>query len=382
MMILWLMLFSCIRPSDDYDVSLSGAGTELQAIEPAPTPMGGRIELVRYQLLGTNLGHGVTGLYGDSPRADGTAFVIGDAQFGYPASTGFDRDSPFLSRGPTQADTCFTRAIPSGGQGFSEYVDVGDHISLSTPGQVQVRLNRDPSAHPRPAGESWYVGYGGTLLPALTDHEDLPDTWRPEASWNIGFPGTVAPSEATFGAVPFPLTSAVMNLPPSLDGLAIGGELVRAPAHGRDDVRYPGPWKAPMELSWTPSASQADLTLSIRLHGTASEGACGCAADCGAGFGCESGQCMGKDGANSVVLGELVCTLSDDGAHTLAPAALGALWKWVSADQVAGVTLSVARINEGTVFIPDVLTWNGKRVGINPIRVRASDIVLTRLEAP
>jgi hypothetical protein len=49
---------------------------------------------------------------------------------------------------------------------------------------------------------------------------------------------------------------------------------------------------------------------------------------------------------------------------------------------VAGSTLSIARMNEGTTFVPDVLTWNGKRVGISPVRVRATDILVTRLEVP
>jgi hypothetical protein len=382
MVIFWLVLLSCVRPSSDYDVSMSGAGTQLESIEPAPTPMGGRIELARFALLGTNLGHGLTGLYGDSPRADGTRFVVGDAQFGYPASTGFDRQSPSLGRGPTLPDTCFTRALPVDGQDFSEFVDVGDHIALSTVGQVQVRLERDPSAHPRPAGESWYVGYGGVLLPALTDHEELPDTWRSEATWSIGFPGTVAPAEATFGAVPFPLSGAVIHLPPSLDDLSIGGRPVVAPAHGRDDVRHPGPWTQSMDISWTPSTSLGDVTLAVRLHGAESEGACGCQADCGPGFACESGQCMGKDGSGSAVLGELVCTLADDGKHTLRPEQLGPLLQLAQGGKVAGATLWAARINEGTAFIPDVLTWNGRKVGINPVRVRASDIIITRLESP
>jgi len=226
------------------------------------------------------------------------------------------------------------------------------------------------------------VGYGNALLPALTDHPDLPDTWRSEATWNIGFPGAVAPAEATFGTVPFPLAEATMNLPPKMEGLAIGGAKVRAPAHGKDDVRFSGPWDGPMEIAWTPSSSLAPLTVAIRLHGTADEGSCGCAEDCGPGFTCEDGQCQGKDGSTSVVLAEVVCTLEDDGAHTLSPSDFAEAWTWVKRSEVAGATLLAARINEGTAFIPDVLTWNGKRVGINPIRVRSSDIVVTRLEAP
>jgi len=393
-MVLWMLLLSCIRPSDVYDVTLSGAGTDLDAIEPAPTTMGGRIELARYRLWGTNIGHGVTGLFGDMPRMDGTDFVVGGAEFGYPATTGFDKRSAFLSPGPTLTDRCFTRLSPGASQGFSEYVDVGDHVALSTTGQVQVTLARDPASHPRPAGESWYVGYGAELIPALTDHPELPDTWQPGATWQIGFPGTVAPREATFGAVPYPLSGATMRLPPEISGVMVDGAEVRPPHHGynaqgvwkgvgrTDDVRFEGPWKAPMALDWTPSSAGGPVTVAIRLHGSAPEGSCSCSADCGAGFGCEDGECMGNDGSTGLVLGELVCTLSDDGSHTIRPGDLSELMTWVDQREVAGATLWIARINEGTAFIPDVLTWNGKRIGINPIRVRSTDLIVTRLEAP
>ena len=60
---IWIFLVSCTRPTDDYAVSLHGSGTDLGQIEVAPSPMGGRIELARYRLWGSNLGLGVTHLY-------------------------------------------------------------------------------------------------------------------------------------------------------------------------------------------------------------------------------------------------------------------------------------------------------------------------------
>lgn len=389
-----LFVLSCGRPTGVYDVKLFGAGTALDEVAPAPTAMGGRVEIARFRLWGTNLGHGITTLFSDAPRADGTAFVIGEALFGYPSDAGFDRQAAFLSRGPDKPDSCFVRTSLGGYLGFSEYVDVGDQVALASGGARHMSLERDPSTHPRPAGESWYVGYGDTLMPAITDHAQLADTWNPGATWDIRFPGTVQPADATFGAIPYPLTNATIRLPAQVDKLRIGLEFVRPPHHGydedgtwigeeqQDDVRFAGPWKKPLELSWTPSAAQGHLTIAVRLHGVASEGACGCDGDCPSGFSCKSGQCQGDDGANSVVIGELVCTAEDDGDFAISPGDLLDLFKWSDDKTVGGATLWVARMTESTIFVPDVLTYNGKRVGINPIRTRATDIIVTRLERP
>ena len=73
----WTTILGCFRPSDTYDVHLWGEGTELDEVLPDPEPMGGQIEYARMRMWGTNLGHGLTGLYGDSPRADGTSITVG-----------------------------------------------------------------------------------------------------------------------------------------------------------------------------------------------------------------------------------------------------------------------------------------------------------------
>ena len=51
-------------------------------------------------------------------------------------------------------------------------------------------------------------------------------------------------------------------------------------------------------------------------------------------------------------------------------------------DDIRGATLSVARMNETQVVVQDILTWNGKRVETEPVRVRAMDVLVTRLERP
>ena len=124
MLTLLMLLVACDRPTDEYPVRLHGAGTQLEDIQSAPSAMSGRVEIVRFRLWGSNLGYGLTGVFGDSPRADGMGFVMGAAHFGYPAVTAYDRTSAFLSPGPATTDTCVVRG-PTPDAGPVEYVDVG-----------------------------------------------------------------------------------------------------------------------------------------------------------------------------------------------------------------------------------------------------------------
>jgi len=379
-----LLTMACYRPSDSYDVHVYGSGTDLDAIQPVPEPMGGMIEYARFQFHGSNLGHGLTGLYGDSPRADGTSAAVGYAYFGYPADVGFDRNSSFLSPAPPLqdgADACTTRLTISGYFSFTEYVDVGDHISLTDASGGRVLLERDPSAHHRPAGESWYAGYGGRLMPVVQDHEYLPDTWRSGADYNVGFPGTVPPPDSTIGAIPYPLEAAPLRFPTELSDLAIDGVSVQAPSSG-EDLRYPGPWQGPVELSWTPAPSPEPLTVVLRYLGWGDEGACDCNTTCGPGFTCREGLCVGDEGSGWHVLGELACTVADDGSFTLSPDMLATLDVNIDSNERAGVVLAMSRMSEGSLTVPDVLTFNGKKVSITPVRTRVSDIVWTRLSTP
>ena len=395
--LLLLTALGCIRPSDDYPVQIYGAGTALDEVLPDPEPMGGTIEYTRMRLWGSNLGHGLSGLYGDSPRADGTSFTVGYAYFGYPADPGFDRNSSFLSPGPPvdgSEDLCMTRLVTSGYLGITEYVDVGDHIALSRDGGSVV-LERDPSVHHRPAGESWFAGYGGRLGAVVTGHDYLPDTWRGDATWDIRFPGTVSPPDSTMGSVPYPLTEGSIRFPADVSGVSLDGVEVRAPHHEyddegvwdpevEDDVRYPGPWTGPVTVSWEPSDDGQPVTIVVRYLGVGEEEACDCNWDCSAGFTCDEqlGACLPDEGSGWVPEGELVCTVADDGEFVLEPSRLDILDTWVDPTAVHGRVLGVARISEGTVEVADALTFNDKRVVLTPVRTRVSDVLWTRLEAP
>ena len=128
--------------------------------------------------------------------------------------------------------------------------------------------------------------------------------------------------------------------------------------------------------------SRGSVTLVVRLLGAQSEGDCDCLADCDEGFVCESGQCVGADGSSANVLAELACDAEDDGEFVIAPEELAGVWTMVDWADIRGATLSVARMNEAQATIQDVLTWNGKRVSSEPVRVRAMDVLVTRLERP
>ena len=392
---------ACTRPSDQYDVHVYGASTDLDTIETAPRAMGGQIEYARYRFWGTNLSHGLTGLWGDEPRADGTSVTIGYAFFGYPLDPGFDQNSTFLSPGPRSvapgSDGCTTRTQMTGYYGVTEYVDVGDHIELRADDNTVVRLERDPSVHHRPAGESWYAGYGGDLLPVIQEHETLPSNWASDEVWTVRFPGTALPPDSTMGAVPYPATGE-LHFPPDIENLYVEGSEVRAPHHFYndngvwdpdyiDDIRFPGPWDAPISLTWSPSESTEEardqpLTVVVRLLGTAEESTCDCNASCGDGFSCIDGSCVGNEGSGWSPMGELVCTVADDGEFKLTPVMLDNLWQWVDRDEVAGAVLLVSRQREGTLSTEDALSFNGKAVPLSPVRTRALDIIATRLEAP
>ena len=384
-----LLFLACIRPSDDYTVGVYGAGNELDSVLPAPEPHGGVIEYGRYRLWGHNLGHGLTGLFGDSPRADGSSFVIGHGSFGWPSDSSYDRESAILRPGPPVEERCVTRLGTPGYYSGVEGVDVGDHIAIGERGESAIRLARDPAWYPRPAGEVWYVGYGGLLGPAIVEHPLHPPTWFEGGTQSITFPGTVAPAEATVGAVPYPFAGEI-NFPPKLDQVSVDGELVRAPHHGYDEdgvydgvtedaVRFGSPFTDELSIGWEPAG--APVTIAVRVLGSGMEEGCDCSGDCGDGFTCEEGSCVFEDGAGWNVVGELTCTVEDDGEFTLGPQHLRSLTDAVAPWEIAGAVLIVARMEEGQVDgLRAVHTANGKAVDINPVRLRTVDLLATRVE--
>ncbi|MEC8424838.1 MAG: hypothetical protein VX000_13735, partial [Myxococcota bacterium] len=234
----------------------------------------------------------------------------------------------------------------------------------------------------------------GAARPVVQDHPLVDDTWREDAILTLGFPGGFPPDSATVGAIPIPMAGATVRTPEPVAALAIDGVVVRPPRHGydgdgvwvgediEDPVRFEGPWSSPVELTWTPGLRGDSLTVVVRILGYGAEADCACGEDCGPGFFCDRGVCAPEEGSGWVAVGELACTVADDGAFSLTPALVGPLLQSGPAWERAGVVLAVGRMIEGEVVVPDVRSNGGRRIPITPVRTRMADLVWTRLEAP
>ena len=405
-MLVPVLLSGCYRETADYDVRLYGQGTPLHDVLPAPEPHSGVIEVSRVRLWGTNLGLGLAG-FSDQPRADGQEFILGSGSFAHPADPSFDRLATVVAAGPAalpNEDACYTVGAPGGYPYASNYVDAGDTLTLVGDG-AELRLPRDPATYPRPAGETWFVGYGGTPLP-VADEPSTPErprlaqNWKP-GEWQVSFPGTIPPPESAVGAFVQP-GGGTLTFPEPVADVVMGGVTLRAPHHGyddagvwtgeNDDVRVPSPFGTEgLEITWTPSTTAEPVTLVWRYLASGVEGSCDCAVGCGDGFTCEpeeegsdTGVCVPNEGSTWNVLGELVCTLADDGEFTLTEERLSTLNAFVPHDPewADGAMLFFGRVSEGTLTVPDAYTFNGKRAPSEPVRTRASDVVATRVVFP
>ncbi len=258
-----------------------------------------------------------------------------------------------------------------------EYIDLGDKITL-TNSEINITLPRDPTIYPNPAGETWYIGYGNQLKPVLTSYAHAPDTWPTNATdLQVNFPGALPPEDTMVGAIP-KSGSGVLPVPQPLNAVRINGLELNAAAQ-----KFSGPWTEQMLLSWLPSTPSYDLTLSIRAVGRGeAQGSCSCDDDCESGMSCDEGSCYAINGSSDTQIGELVCSVKDDGEFSLSPDQVSDFLKSVQVDAV-GYLLVVGRLTEGEITqMPDTLTHNGKRLSTAAIRTRGIDAIITRLERP
>ena len=138
-----------------------------------------------------------------------------------------------------------------------------------------------------------------------------------------------------------------------------------------------------MLLSWQPSTPASELTLSIRaVERGEAQGSCVCDDDCESGLSCNEGACYSIHGSSDAQVGELVCSLKDDGEYALSPDQVSDFLEAVQTNSV-GYLLVIGRVAESKIAeVPDTLTHNGKRLPTSPIRTRGIDAIITRLEAP
>jgi hypothetical protein len=237
----------------------------------------------------------------------------------------------------------------------------------------------------------------------LPGHAHLPPTWRPGETATVRFPGTIQSPEATIGAIPTPFEGA-FAFPDALANVRVNGGLVRPPHHGydetgyyvgeelTDDVRFPGPWnEGGTTLEWDPSPSGSPVTVSVRYLASGIETKCDGCTDCDPGFHCEPEDstdptsqrwCTADEGSSWLILGDVVCTVPDTGVFTLTSEHLEMLSLMVPPYYVNGAVLTIGRTVEGQLTVPDALTYNGKRAPLHGVRTRASDVIITRLDAP
>jgi len=95
----------------------------------------------------------------------------------------------------------------------------------------------------------------------------------------------------------------------------------------------------------------------------------------------EASACQPTGGSRDYdgFVGELVCTAQDDGDFVVEADELASLVGRVDVDRVRGAILVVARTREELVQLPMVRNETGGSADINPVRLRASHMVVGRL---
>ena len=278
---------SCSRPSAVYEVGVFGEGSTIADVQSPPQEKSGLVEFGRYRIFGSELGLGFTGMYADIPDSSGTSFVMGQGVFAYPPDESFDRISTMVTTGPIKLDSCMTIVSSRVEPSSVEYVDVGDSIVLQND-DIFVSLPREPKTYPRPAGESWFVGYGYELLPMLKNYTHKSDTWSEEPQeLQLSFMGGLPPKEATVGAIPFPYQSSI-QLPESLMGLKINDQNL-----DESSTTFVVEEDGDLHLNWGTVSQSSPITISLRALGRGETvGNCTCDDDCGTGMICSEKSCF------------------------------------------------------------------------------------------
>ena len=370
-----LLLCGCLRPSSEVDVALEQQGTALHQIDTSFAAYSGLIEVARIQFWGEHLGAGFSAVDDELPYVDGQTRLFSQAMFSAPATTSFARGSSFTSIGPRSPHVCQTRTRAPTGPYALDAVDVGDALTLSH-AETSWSLARTPATYPRPAGEVWDISYGGGPSMNVEDTTAPALPWS-GSDWSWEAPGTVLPPEAVIGSIPQPIGAQAVPVAQPLPTVTLNDQAITS-----SSTRFEGPWQQPLNIRWATDEVSTPLTLTLRLHSWGAEHACENTSECGDGATCDQGWCVGDEGSSWNILGELVCTLENNGSFRLRPVDVESLVDWYHPDDIIGATLMIARTQEHTSTIADVLTFNGLRSPSAPVLLRTTQAVLTRLEAP
>ncbi len=407
-----LAVAGCGSRVEQGEVHLVSEGETLSAVAPPLEPAGGVVEMARVWFAGNGLS---TGLLGDPEPfdADGWTLTAGAARFVYPRSEHIESAAWLLPSGPGLEDGESMRCAVvlgagSGVQQSEVSVDAGDVLRFSDAGgKVSYRVVRRPLFRDTsPWAAVSYFALERTLSP-----DDLrgPGNWFPGTALTLSMGGANPTEDRRFASLPFAFESdRPVLLPLKLSGLTLNGAPVAAPVRSPDtgDVVVPGPAYAlptagvPLEIGWDAWSTPQTMVVSLEYYG-GGDGRCPSACNQGVSC-CESDDqcgddetcgvrpadgrkvCLPRHGDGRDRLGALVCTVQDTGRAVLAAGQVEDLEAQLSArgtlDWVQGVVLRIGRTVTASVALPDVMLADGSGRSISPVRIRASDVALVRLE--
>ena len=289
------LLTSCGRDADDANGKMVGVGYDPGAVQPAPEPSGGLVDLVNLNLAASNLDLGVTGLYyADEAFADGDeafSLVMGYSRVFSPALAVADEMQLLSPKGPDMVNTCFVTPNRSGQLGTYTTMDVGDSLRFVGDG-MRFGLARDPNDYPGTTSNVWlYYITGNTLL---TDHPVLDSNWAYDQELEFQWDGGVPPAGAPVASIPVPswapdertgkeAGSPTIYSPPKLEGIVVsaseaetGGEMMvfaphtdylPSPLDGSGDV---------LHVRWNPwdnaEENNSRVVIQVRLLKVEDEG--------------------------------------------------------------------------------------------------------------
>jgi len=291
-----LLLTSCGRDADEANGKMVGVGYEPGAVQPAPVPSGGLVDIVNLNMQTTNLDMGVTGMYYASESfvsgEDSFSLVMGFSRLFSPALTAADEMQLLSPKGPDMVNTCFVTPNRSGQLGTYTTLDAGDSLRLVGDG-MRFSLPRDPNDYPGTTSNVWLYYIGSQSV--LQDHPVLDNNWAYDQELEFQWDGGVPPDGAPVASIPLPSSAPdprtgkqaghpTIYSPPKLEGIVVsakeeetGGEVLAfapntdylpSPLDGSGDVLHVrwNPWEQAEENS-------SRIVIQVRLLKNEKEGA-------------------------------------------------------------------------------------------------------------
>lgn len=416
-LLLLLLVSACSTPVTPGDASLTTGGASPETLASPESNPSGMLEVARVRLAGQSLS---TRLFGqtDATPQDGAILVVSSASFAWPPDYAIRSAYAAIPQGPTLPVGENLRCqlelgpqiLPWNIPGI--HVDVGPRVLVTGGlGAIGIRLDRTPSQ--RGIGFARTMRYQSVEPARVSSEGYSPVNWSGGSTVAIAFPGAPLPEAREYGALPATLSAgSSLTLPRALtEGsattleLVVGGVALELPA--RDPLTGAVLSQAPrpvlpeggagLEVLWPVPDTPQRVVLSLELLGTGTgscPGECGSSASCcQTNTSCPSGHlcqsvgdlqpaCYPEEGDVAARLGALVCTAVDSGQTTLPGSSIADLLSRFPQDTVKGAILRFGRVNSVESTLADAIASDGTRHALDPVLMRAADVVITRLTLP